>query len=316
MSIAYELPSDIQHRVSIPLLVEAEDAVARLDAHARNSPLSNAWMQRLLYGEACAASLVEGELMLTSDLVLFDHGGWNGGARDDLMRARQSLLAWRRAVKANAPRMLADIRTDQLNTGDAERAPELDAFWDEAWGAEERLTEWHRAVELSRQLPPLLSAAVAWDAWMTLQPDQIRPWKAMLGAALVLKMRRKTTSCLLPLNTGWRFSPYRRMSTHGVASRLNGFLDWCCKASDQGNRMLDHMRHADERLRGKLEGRRVNSRLGQLVELFYASPLVSIPAAAKRLRCSQQAVAVMMKELGTCIREVTERSHYRMWTLA
>jgi hypothetical protein len=315
-TIAYELPADIVYRISVTLLAEAEDAVARLDARARYSALRAPWMQRMLYGEACASSLVEGELVLVSDLVIFDHGGWNGGPREELTRTRQSLLAWRRAVRANAPRMLGETRTDQLQPGGADRAPELDMFWDEAWGSEERLTAWHQAVELSRRLPPLLSAAVAWDAWMVLQPDQIRPWKGMLGAALVLKMRRKTSSCLLPLNTGWRFSSYRRMSAQSVSVRLNGFLEWSLKAAEQGNRLLDQMSHADLRLQAKLEGRRRNSRLEQLVELFYASPLVSIPGAARKLRCSQQAVAGMLRQLGGSIREVTERSHYRMWTLA
>ncbi|GBG48439.1 hypothetical protein CBR_g82149, partial [Chara braunii] len=313
--ITYELLADIDRRISVRLLAEAEDAVARLDARARYSPFRTPWMQRMLYGEACAASLVEGELVLVSDLVMFDQGGWNGGPREDLMRARQSLLAWRRAVRANAPRMLGEIQTDQLRPGGADRASDLDRFWDEAWGAEDRLTAWHQAVELSRRLPPLLSAAIAWDAWMLLQPDQIRSWKSTLGAALVLKMRRKTSSCLLPLNTGWRFSSYRRMPHHSIVVRLNGFLEWSLKAAEHGNQMLEQMSRADCRLRVRLEGRRRNSRLGQLVEFFYASPLVSIPAAARKLGCSQQAISGMLKELGSSIREVTERPHYRMWTL-
>ncbi|MEQ1718335.1 MAG: helix-turn-helix domain-containing protein, partial [Hyphomicrobium sp.] len=59
-----------------------------------------------------------------------------------------------------------------------------------------------------------------------------------------------------------------------------------------------------------------SSRLPALVDLFYEWPLVTAPAAAKALRCSQQAVDRMLDDLGPSVQEMTGRSRYRMWTLA
>ena len=53
-------------------------------------------------------------------------------------------------------------------------------------------------------MPPLLAAAIAWDAWLSLEPDQRGAWQAPLIAALVLKARAKTRHILQPLNTGQR----------------------------------------------------------------------------------------------------------------
>jgi len=47
-----------------------------------------------------------------------------------------------------------------------------DLDWDE--GA--RLQEWRRGVESTRMLPSLLAAALALDAWITIEPLQHRPW--------------------------------------------------------------------------------------------------------------------------------------------
>ena len=66
-------------------------------------------------------------------------------------------------------------------------------------------------------------------------------------------------------------------------------------------------------LRGKLKGRRRSSRLPGLVDLLLSRPLVSVPLAAKALKCSNQAVEAMLPLLGSIPRELTGRGRYRVW---
>ena len=64
----------------------------------------------------------------------------------------------------------------------------------------------------------------------------------------------------------------------------------------------------------RCEGRRGNSRLKELVDLFMASPLVTVQMATEKLKVTQQAVEVMLRELGPSLpRELTERKRYRAW---
>jgi hypothetical protein len=72
---------------------------------------------------------------------------------------------------------------------------------------------------------------------------------------------------------------------------------------------------ADEMLRLKLKGRRSNSRLPALVDLLLSRPLVSVPMAAKALRCSPQAVEAMFEQLGSIPRELSGRKRYRVWSI-
>ena len=146
-----------------------------------------------------------------------------------------------------------------------------------------------------------------------LEPNQRGPWRAPLIAALVLRARAKTCHILLPLDTGRRFAKYRWHPNHDLATRLSGFLEWARTAAEQSIKDLDTLTVAADMLRAKLKGRRRNSRLPALVDLLLSRPLVSVPMAAKALRCSNQAVEAMLPLLGCTLRELTGRGRYRAW---
>ena len=188
-----------------------------------------------------------------------------------------------------------------------------DYFYDPDWNEDARFAEWRRVMGETKSLPPLLAAAIAWDAWLVLEPDQRGAWRAPLIAALVLKARAKTRHFLLPLDIGGRFSKYRRHPNHGLAARLAGFLDWARTAAERANKELSTLTLAADMLRAKLKGRRRNSRLPALVDLLLSRPLVSVPMAAKALSCSNQAVEAMLPLLGSAPRELTGRGRYRAW---
>ncbi len=159
----------------------------------------------------------------------------------------------------------------------------------------------------------MLAAAIAWDAWLVLEPDQRGAWRASLIAALVLKARAKTRHLLLPIDHGRRFASYRRHPNHGFAQRIAGFLAWAQTGADKGLKELGTLMIAADMLRARAAHRRRNSRLPALAELLLSRPLVSVPMAAKALKCSNQAIEKMLPLLGSVPRELTGRSRYRAW---
>jgi hypothetical protein len=237
----------------------------------------------------------------------------SGGITPDLSSAWHALSVWRKAADADAAALLAAERPGEVAAPAAVGGEAPDYFYDPDWGEAERLAVFRRVLRDSRALPSLIAAGIVWDAWLELCPEQRGAWRAPLIAALTLKARGKTRHLLLPVDTGRRFATYRRHAGHGLATRLAGFLEWLLIASERANRELDRLVLAEELLRGKLKGRRRNSRLPRLIELLLAKPLVSVPMAAKALRCSNQAVEAMIRQLGSTPRELTGRSRYRAW---
>lgn len=302
-------------------LVRAEDALARLDERARLSPLREGWMARLAFGEACANRLAEGELVHLEDLVLADGDAMQGAGSAELSAARQTLLVLRRAAAADPVALLAlprpgEAETEIAHVGEAARRYRQgvpDYFYDTDRDEAARLAGWRRVLREAERLPPLLAAAIAWDSWLVLEPEQRGSWRAPLIAALVLRKLGKTREFLLPIDTGRRHAKYRRHPLHGYEARMVGFLEWTLAAADRARKDLDALGLAALAMERHLEGRRRNSRLPALVQLFLSRPLVSIPMAAKALNVSQQAVDVMIRQLGSTPRELTGRGRYRVW---
>lgn len=156
---------------------------------------------------------------------------------------------------------------------------------------------------------------MAWDAWLTLLPDQSGAWRAPLLAALVVKTRAKTRSWLLPIATGGRFSHYERTPDHDFLTRIAGFLDWAMIGATRTRDELNRLSAVEGLLRRKIEACRRHSRLPQLVDLLLSRPLVSVPLAAKALRCSPQAIEALLPQLGATVREMSGRKRYRVWSI-
>jgi hypothetical protein len=77
-------------------LVQAEDALARLDERLRASSVRDGWISRTHFTEGCAALWLEGELVHLEDLVLHDAGMDVSAPTHALIRAHAVLRARRR----------------------------------------------------------------------------------------------------------------------------------------------------------------------------------------------------------------------------
>jgi Protein of unknown function (DUF1612)/HTH DNA binding domain len=184
-----------------------------------------------------------------------------------------------------------------------------DENWDEL-----RLAEWLAVVRETEDLPALLAAAFAWDAWATIRPLRRQDYLGMQLVAAMLRARRKCRFHLPTLNVGVRFAEYTRNQRHDFSVRLAGFLSAAKAASETGLQDLSRLRLAKQRMEARLNRTRSSSRLPKLIELFLSWPLVTVPAAAKLLKVSPQAVEAMIKALGPALpREVTGRARYRAW---
>jgi hypothetical protein len=182
-----------------------------------------------------------------------------------------------------------------------------DLDWDE--GA--RLQEWRRVVDRTRALPPLLAAALAYDAWSTVEPLQHRPWLGALVVSGLLRARGKARHHLPSLNVALRQVPHERRRARDQAMRLVTFLEAVTLGAGQGLKDHDRWRLARGLLERKLAGHRKHSKLPALIDLVLARPLVSAGMITAELNITARAAQDLVAALG--IREMTGRGHYRAW---
>lgn len=111
--------------IALPL-ARAEDALARLDERLRTSPIRDGWIARTHFSDACAALLLEGQLVAIEDLVLHDAGMDVRAPTHELTRAHAVLAARRRIAAAEPGWALSSAGLEALRGreghGDASQA--------------------------------------------------------------------------------------------------------------------------------------------------------------------------------------------------
>jgi hypothetical protein len=319
----YDIPEKPLDDALLDAFLRVDEALSKLEERARLSPLRQAWANRLLYRNACAAMHTQNCLVYLEDIVLLDGHAFAGSMYPDLSCGLSILKLWQRglqedpqlllrsAMPGEMPRPLSsEVVADPIGAGDR---PEF--FYDPDWDEAGRIDRWRRVWQDTNRLPPLLAAAIAWDAWHSHAPEQQGTWRAPLLAALVLRARGKTRNLLLPIDTGQWLLRKRWKPQDSFGQRIEMFFDIVVAAVKHAGTELDGLESAKERMILKLKGVRKNSRLADLIELMIAKPLVSIPLACKELRISKQALRLLIPRLGSTPREITERSRYRCWTV-
>lgn len=185
---------------------------------------------------------------------------------------------------------------------------------DPAYDAAGRFERWQKVLEEGRGLPAALAAALALDAWLWLEPSERAGELGFALAATVLRQRGLAQAHLPMLGLGLRRGRFRWSPHQTLSVRIAGLLGASAEAAAFGQADLDRLSLARTLMLRKCEGRRGNSKLSELVDLFVASPLVTVQLAAARLNVTPQAVEAMLKELGASLpRELTGRKRYRAW---
>ncbi|WP_454289730.1 RHE_PE00001 family protein [Rhizobium arsenicireducens] len=218
------------------------------------------------------------------------------------------------AIDAVLARSEAAIE-DAKKPGRAKNAPEKDPLvYDLDWDEDERLAEWQAVLARAQDLPPVLQAIVALDAWDEIAVLQHAPWLGRLLAASVLREGGVTSGThLAAINIGLKAIPVDRRRHRDRETRLLAIARALTISAETGLKEHDRLVLARQMMMRKLEGRRMSSRLPELVELVMARPLISAGMVAKTLEVTPQGARRIVQELG--LREMTGRGRFRAWGL-
>jgi hypothetical protein len=173
---------------------------------------------------------------------------------------------------------------------------------------------WLDALRAAEDAPAVLATAIAIDAWLALEPAERGGEVGFSLAATILRQRDIAVHHLPALGLGYRKGRFRWSPHQAQGVRLAGLIDTMQGSAQLADSDLKRLTLAREVMARRCEGRRGNSRLKELVDLFMASPLVTVQMATEKLKVTQQAVEVMLRELGPSLpRELTGRKRYRAW---
>jgi hypothetical protein len=185
-------------------------------------------------------------------------------------------------------------------------------IYDLDWDEDARLEEWRGVLRQAENLPAVLQAIVALDAWNELSVLQHAPWLGRFFSASILRQAGITTGAhLAAINLGLKAIPVDRRRHRDRETRLLAIAHGLIAAAEIGMKEHDRLALALKMFERKLEGRRTSSKLPELVELVMAKPLVSAGMVANTLGVTPQAARRIVLELG--LREMTGRGRFRAW---
>ncbi|UVV70984.1 RHE_PE00001 family protein [Brucella anthropi] len=212
------------------------------------------------------------------------------------------------AVLARSETVLAKVKQPQRMAKPETEPLIRDPDWDE----DERLEEWRTVLRSIHDLPPVLQAVLALDAWNELAVLQRAPWLGRLLAASLLRREGLTTQAhLLAFNVGLKTIRVERRRHRNFETRLTASLEGLMAGIELGFKEHDRLLLARQMLERRLTGRRASSNLPGLIELVLARPLVSAGTIAAELDITPRAALRLVEELN--LREMTGRGRFRAW---
>mgnify|MGYP001108742950 CR=1 FL=1 len=184
--------------------------------------------------------------------------------------------------------------------------------YDLDWDEDERLEEWRGVLRQTQDMPAVLQAVIALDAWNELSVLQHAPWLGRLLAASMLRQAGITSGThLAAISLGLKTAPVDRRRHRDRETRLLAIAGGLIAAAELGLKEHDRLLLARKMMERKLVGRRTSSKLPELIELVISRPLVSAGMIAEELGVTPRAALRIVEELG--LREMTGRGRFRAW---
>ncbi len=212
------------------------------------------------------------------------------------------------AVLARTEAVLANVSGPARSSAREREALAYDLDWNE----DERLDEWRGVLRQNHNLPPVLQALIAFDAWTELAVLQHAPWLGRLLAASILREEGVTTAAhLVAFNLGLKSISVDRRRHRDRETRLLASAQGLITGAEMGLKEHDRLALARQMMERKLVGRRTSSKLPALIELVVAKPIVSSGMVSKILDVTPQAARRILAELG--LREMTGRGRFQAW---
>lgn len=217
-----------------------------------------------------------------------------------------SELAAMDAVLARAQAALSEVLT-----GKAYRVERDPLVYQPDWDEAERLGHWTEVARATEGLPPVLRAALLFDAWTQIEVLQHAPWLGRLLASASLRQAGLAGAHLPAFNIGLKAIPFERRRGRDRTARLLAFMEALALTAEAGLRHHHRLVLARRQMERKLQGRRSSSRLPQLIDLVLSKPLVSVGMIAEALDMTPQGALKIAAELN--LRELTGRERFRAW---
>ncbi|RUM14352.1 RHE_PE00001 family protein [Rhizobium fabae] len=221
------------------------------------------------------------------------------------------------ALLARSQKLL-DIHTGKTSAGEAvavtpakRNEDPLGLLGDDEWDEEQRLAEWRSVQPLADSLPPVLGAAILFEAWERIEPLRRQHWLGGLLVASHLRARGKVASHLFSFYGGLKLVRHERRRARDRATRLQAFLEAMHLGAVAGLKEIDRLSLARTQMELRFRGRRSNSSLPELADFILSRPMVSAAMIARHLRITPRGALNLVNEIG--IREITGRGRYRAW---
>lgn len=184
-------------------------------------------------------------------------------------------------------------RTGPAKSARTEKDP---LVYDVDWDEDGRLEEWRGVLQQIDDLPSVLQAIVAaLDAWNEVAVLQHAPW---LGRLLTVSMLRQagviTAAHLAAFNLGLKTIPVDRRRHRDRESRLLAIAQGLTAAAEIGLKEHDRVALTRQMMERKLAGRRISSKLPELIELIMSRPLISAGMVVKTLGDTPQAARELL----------------------